>query len=412
MKIETTPIEHIRPYAKNNRTHPDQQIERIAQSIREFGFNQPIVIDEENTVLVGHGRLLAAQRLQLATVPVVRVAGLKEAQKRGYRILDNKLQNDSEWELGNLEEELAGLIELGFPMESWGLDKLHSLFPEADPEIVEDDGGPLVGEVETVIKLGDVIQLGRHRVLCGDSRGAIPELLSGKMADLVVTDPPYGVDYIGGTKDPRRESYRSGGVVENDDLGDQGIYELIKTVLDACSNNSVPGCAAYIASAGGTPLPLFIMATASNFRFRHSLVWVKNAFVFSRCDYHYRHELILYGWKDDGAHYFCDKRNLDTVLEHDRGDRKIAHPTSKPLALFAGFISNSSKAGQIVLDPFLGSGTTLVAADQLNRICYGMEISPGYCEVIIQRYQRHCVSAGKPFECLVNGEKYEPVSTV
>lgn len=408
MKIENKKLENIIPYGFNNRIHNDTQIERIARSIKEFGFNQPIVIDEDGVILVGHGRLEAAKSLGLTDAPTLTIKNLSEEQKRAYRILDNKLQNDSEWEFENLSTELDFLTEQGFPVEEWGLDDLKSLFPEEEPEVYEDEGG---GELpdETYLKLGDLIELGKHRVLCGDSTKDLGDLVGDKIADLVVTDPPYGVNHIGGTKDPRRETHRSGGVVENDDLGDDGTHDLIKAALDRCADKSKKGCAAYIASPPGTLLPFFIKAMASSFVFRHSLVWVKHAFVFGRCDYHYRHELILYGWKPDGAHYFCDRHDLDTVLEHDRGDKMVPHPTSKPLELFAGFIRNSSKLGELVLDPFLGSGTTLIAADQLNRICYGMEISPKYCQVILERYKKHCEKVGKPFECKINGEPFSPV---
>ena len=407
MLINNLDINKLIPYEFNNRNHDQQQIDRIANSIKEFGFNQPIVIDESNIILVGHGRHLAALKLGLKEVPVLQLKGLTETQKKAYRILDNKLQNDSTWSFDNLELELGFLEDEGFDLGAWGLDELRDMFPEDEPEVTDDEFNPDDCENdETFIKLGDLIELGQHRVMCGDSREDISSLLSGKLANLIVTDPPYGVNHIGGTKDPRRETHRSGGVVENDDLGNDGTHDLIKAALDACSDNCTRGCAAYIASPPGTLLPYFIKAMASNFIFRHSLVWVKHAFVFGRCDYHYRHELILYGWKDDGAHYFCEKRDLDTVLEYDRGDKKIEHPTSKPLELFAGFISNSSKTNELVLDPFLGSGTTLIAADQLNRICYGMEISPKYCHVIIERYKKHCEKTKKPFECKINGIPY------
>jgi len=408
MEIKQVDIGKLIPYEFNNRNHPEEQVNRIANSISEFGFNQPIVIDEDNIILVGHGRYAAAKKLGLDKVPVLKKTGLSDTQKKAYRILDNKLQNDSTWSFDNLELELGFLEDNGFELEPWGLDELRDLFDQEEPEVEDDEFDESECENdETFIKLGDLIELGAHRVLCGDSREQIAELLDGKIADLIVSDPPYGVNHIGGTKDPRRETHRSGGVITNDDLGDEGTYDLIKTALDSCAENAKKGCAAYIACPPGTLLPFFIKAMASNFIFKHSLVWVKHAFVFGRCDYHYRHELILYGWKDDGAHYFCDKRNLDTVFEYDRGDKKIEHPTSKPLDLFANFISNSSKTSELVLDPFLGSGTTLIAADQLNRICYGMEISPKYCHVIIERYKKHCEKTGKKFKCKINGEPFD-----
>lgn len=399
------PLSSIKPYDKNNRKHNETQVERIAKSIKEFGFNQPIVVDEDNTILVGHGRLEASIKLRLKEVPVLKLKGLKESQKKAYRILDNKLQNDSEWDFDNVNLELDFLEDDGFDLKEWGLDELR--LGGEDDEVVEDEFEESE-QTEIYIKLGDLIELGRHRVLCGDSTKSedLQQLFNGKVADLILTDPPYGVNHIGGTKDPRRPTHRTGGVVTNDNLGEEGTYNLVHSSLDLQSDNSKKGAVAYIASPPGTLLPYFIKAMGTNFIFRHSLAWVKNAFVFGGCDYHYRHEMILYGWKDDGAHYFTEDRKQDSVFEFDRGDKQIAHPTSKPLGLFGKLISNSSKANEIVSDPFLGSGTTLIACEQLNRTCYGIEIEPKYCQVIIDRYHKYCEDNNKKFDCKINGEPY------
>lgn len=408
MKIEYVELEKCIPYEFNNRKHSKEQIDRVANSISQFGFNQPVVLDENNIILVGHARIEAAYKLGLDKVPALKLRTLTEAQKKAYRILDNKLQNDSEWNFESLELELNALEEMDFELEEWGLDELKSLFPEEEAEATDDDFDEAAAlESEPFIKRGDLIELGRHRVLCGDSTSAedVGYLLGSATIDLIWTDPPYGVNHVGGTKDPRRKTHRTGGIVTNDDLGEEGTELQVKQALEAFDTKAKAGCAAYIASPAGTLLPHFIAAMAGSFPFKHSLVWVKNAFVFGRADYHYRHELILYGWKK-GAHYFTDDRTLDSVIEAKRGDPSIAHPTSKPVELVAFCVGNSTRAGESVADPFLGSGTTLIAADQLDRICYGMEIEPKYCQVIIDRYYKYCTDRNKPFECKINGEPY------
>ena len=400
MKIEQAATDSIIPYRRNNRAHPKLQIKRIADSIKEFGFNQPIVVDEDSTVLVGHGRLLAAQQLGHESVPVVRVSGLTKAQKRGYRILDNKLQNDSAWDFGNLREELDGLIELGFPMESWGLDELQRLFPETEPEIVEDDGGPTVAEVGTVIKAGDLIELNGHRVYCADCT----QVEVAEPLDMVLTDPPYGVSYVGKTK--------AALTIENDELDEESLRKLWSGCIEQWLPALKEGGCVYAAVPAGPLREVFSSELKRRGILRQELVWVKDCMVLGHSDYHYKHEPILYGWKPGKAHTVSPDRSKTSVLEFARPKRSEEHPTMKPLALWGELINNSSKQGEAVFDPFLGSGTTLIACDQLSRKCVGVEIDPRYCDVIIQRYHRHCVSAGKPFKCLVNGEKYEPVSRV
>lgn len=401
MEITNRAVDSLIPYSLNNRTHPAEQVARIANSIAEFGFNQPIVVDENNVVLVGHGRLMAAQKLGLKDVPTLKLENLSESKKRAYRILDNKLQNDSEWELDNLKLELQMLEDDGFALEPWGLD---SLIPEDEtPEVVEDDFE--AEEIEDpYIKEGDLIELGEHRVLCGDSTGseAFAQLMQGSEADAIWTDPPYGVNYVGGTKDPRRKTYRTGGVVHNDDKVGS---ELVTLVSSALRNVPASGSAVcYVASPAGENVREMIDAfNAAGFTFKHTLVWVKSAFVFGRADYHYQHELVLYGWRD--RHEWSGPRNLSTVFEFPRGDKTVEHPTSKPIGLVANTIKNHP--ARLVVDPFLGSGTTLMACEQLGRKCYGVELSPKYCQVILERYKAYCEKEGRPFVCRINGEPFD-----
>lgn len=397
MKIEQEKIENLIPYGFNNRIHSDEQIDRIANSIKEFGFNQPLVIDGSKIVIVGHGRLMAAKKLGLSTVPVVRKTDLTEAQIKAYRILDNKLQNDSEWELDNLQLELSNLEDLGFDLESFGLNELKDIFPTEEPEIYEDDGGGEVPE-EPFIKTGDLIELGEHRLLCGDSTNAddVATLMNGSKADELLTDPPYGVSYVGKTIDAL--------VIKNDELNETELSAFIKNTFDNCQRVCRDGSYWYAT----VPAEQFIFIADWKKRgvLRQLLVWIKDSLVFGGSEYHYRHEPILFGWIPGIRHENQD-RTRTTVWEYPRPKANREHPTMKPVELWAQAIKDGSRSGEIVLDPFLGSGTTLIAADQLGRKCYGLEISPQYCQVIINRYRKHCEKVNKPFECKVNGEKLD-----
>ena len=407
MNIERLKLGEIVPYKKNNRKHSELQIERIARSIQEFGFNQPICIDENNEILVGHGRLLAAQKLGLKDAPIVRLNDLTEEQKRAYRILDNKLQNDSEWDFDSLSEELDFLQSNGVDLESWGLDDLKSLFPEPEIEISEDDGpGDL--PKETYIKLGDLIELGKHRVLCGDSTNQqqVDTLISDNAPILMVTDPPYGVEYDPNWRNEAAEngliSYadRSIGTVENDERIDwRETYELFKSQV------------AYVWHAHRHAAEISQNLKDSGYDIISQIIWAKPMFAISRGDYHWQHEPCWYAVKKGHNHNWQGSRSESTLWEIERGCKeKTGHGTEKPIECMARPIRNNTAKGELVVDPFLGSGTTLIAADQLNRICYGMEISPNYCQVILERYKKYCEQNGKKFECKINGEAFIPPS--
>ena len=390
----------IQPYEFNNRNHSAEQIELIAKSIKEFGFNQPIVIDETNTVLVGHGRLLAAQKLELKECPVVVLKDLSETQKKAYRILDNKLQNDSTWSFDNLELELGFLEDNDFALEPWGLDDLKNLFPEDETGVTEDDFNPDDCEnEETFIKLGDLIELGKHRVLCGDSTIAedFNALMEGELAEACICDPPYGVEYVGKTSEALTIQGDS-----NTDVAVDGVKNAVASIKE--------GGAIYICFPAEELSALLAMWEFPA-RLQSMLVWVKNTIVMGRKDYNYKHEPIWYGWKEGAAHRFKGAATNCTVLECDKPSRNGEHPTMKPLDLMADIIKNSTSKDEIIVDPFLGSGSTLIAADQLNRTCYGMELEPKYCQVILERYQKHCQKSGKPFECKINGEPYQPIKS-
>lgn len=394
LDITYLPIKSLIPYQFNNRIHSDSQVNLISNSIEQFGFNQPIVVDEANIILVGHGRLLAAEKLGMTTVPVYKLLNLSEAQKKAYRILDNKLQNDSEWDFPNIEIELNQLDELGFDTKAWGLDSLR-LTDDEELEI-EEDAGP--GDIpdEPYIKLGDYLELGSHRVWCADVTAAekLPVL-----ADMWITDPPYGVAYKGKTKKAL--------TLENDDLDSDALASLWCKTTAYALDNMKEGGACYASIPPGILYFTFLKEWIEREVYRQQLIWVKDSMVLGHSDYHYKHETVLYGWKPGAAHYFTNDRSKVSTLEFDRPKASREHPTMKPLALWAEMIQNSTKKGEIVLDTFLGSGTTLLAADQLGRICYGYEIDPRYCQVILERYQKYCEQMKKPFVCKINGEVFK-----
>lgn len=410
MKIEQIGIEKLIPYEFNNRKHDDCQVDRIANSIKEFGFNQPIVIDESNVVLVGHGRLFAAQKLGLEKVPVVKKLELSETQKKAYRILDNKLQNDSTWDFNNLELELGFLEDNGLDLSAWGLDDLRDLFPPDDTEIVE-DGGAGALPTETYIKRGDILELGPHRVMCGDSTsdGDVSELLEGASPLLMVTDPPYGVDYEADWRlkaglNKEHQTRAEGRVANDNNASWEDAYRLF------------PGGVAYVWHAGRHAGTVQANLEACDFNIRSQIIWAKPSLVISRGHYHWQHEPCWYAVKDDSTAEWSGDRKQSTLWEipnmhrtqGDVDDGKTEHSTQKPIECMARGMRNHGKKGDGVYDPFLGSGTTLIAADQLGRICYGMEIEPKYCQVILERYQKHCQKSGKPFVCKINGESFTP----
>lgn len=393
METVEAKIDSLIPYEFNNRNHDEQQVDRIANSIQSFGFNQPIVVDENNVILVGHGRLLAAQKLGLKTAPVLKKTGLTETQKKAYRILDNKLQNDSTWSFDNLELELGFLEDNGFELEPWGLEELRDLFTPEEPEVYEDEPVECEND-ETFIKLGDLIELGPHRVMCGDSTkdNDINGLLRKVTPKIVVTDPPYGI---------RLESDWHNQTDKRLIVGDGMDWspELIETIF-----RNFNSC-----------IEMFIWGADYFFEYIENrnegslLVWDKrsNSDNIGQLDGAFGSDFEICWSKQKHKRTIIRQLKETGVFAHRGNDAPTGHPTQKPIPLIAKLILPHTESGGVVCDPYLGSGTTLIAADQLGRICYGMEIEPKYCHVIIERYKQHCAKVGKPFECKINGEKFD-----
>ena len=363
------------PYEMNSRTHSDEQVEQIKRSIKEFGFTNPILIDEHRGVIAGHGRLQAAQRLGLTQVPCIVLAGLTEAQKKAYVIADNKLALNAGWDEEALKAELNSLLNVDFDISLIGFsgDELADFDLDIDNAPIYDedaDGEIIEPPTDPVTKLGDVWVMGKHRLMCGDSTSidAVEKLLNGAKIDLVFTDPPYGVDYQG---------------INNDDRG--GLYDLLDQAFNNYNINMKAGASIYVFHSDKCA-DIFHDVFRKYFHFSSMMIWVKPALVLSQSDYHSRHEPCMYGWNKDGAHSWYSDRKQTTVWEYGKEHIK-GHTTPKPTDMICYALENSSKSGHLVCDLFGGSGSTLIACEKTNRKAYLMELDPKYCDVIINRWQ-------------------------
>jgi DNA modification methylase len=386
-RIEPWPIDQLRPYERNPRTHSETQVDQIAASMVEFGWTNPVLVDEQGGILAGHGRLHAARKLGLAEVPVIRFEHLSEAQKRAYLIVDNQLTLNIAWDDALLAEELAWLRDERFDLDLVGLDatELERLLAIADGESESDGAEDEVPELpeDPVSKPGDLWILGNHRLLCGDATvfADVEQVLGGKLADMTFCDPPYNVDYANSPKDKLRGKHRP---IMNDNLG--GGFEAF--LRDACANIlSVTKGAVYVCMSSSELHTLQRAFTAAGGRWSTFVIWAKNTFTLGRADYQRQYEPILYGWKDGAEHYWCGARDQGDVWFFDKPVRNDLHPTMKPVALVERAIRNSSKTRDLVLDPFGGSGSTLIACEKTRRHARLMELDPKYVDTIILRWQ-------------------------
>jgi site-specific DNA-methyltransferase (adenine-specific) len=382
-KVERWKIERLVPYARNARTHSDEQVAQIAASIREWGWTTPVLVDEDGGIIAGHGRTLAAQRLKMAEVPVMVARGWSDAKKRAYILADNKLALNAGWENELLNLELSELKELDFDLELIGFsaDEIAALIPlELEPGLTDEDAVPEPPAVPVTV-LGDVWLLGRHRVMCGDSCSItdIEKLVSGRQADMWLTDPPYNVAYEGGTKEKL--------TIQNDSMADDTFRQFLRDAYVAADVAMKPGAVFYIWHADSEGYNFRGAAQDAGWRVRQCLIWKKSSLVMGRQDYHWKHEPCLYGWKEGAGHLWAADRKQTTILEFDKPSRNGEHPTMKPVALFEYQMLNNTKGGDLVLDSFGGSGTTLIAAEKNGRHSCLMELDPKYVDVIIKRWQ-------------------------
>lgn len=373
MEINLRSVSELIPYARNPRKN-DLAVDSVAASIKEFGFKQPIVVDADNVIVVGHTRLRAAKKLGILEVPVIVATDLTPDQIKAYRILDNKLNEKAEW-----DGELLGLelSEIEMDLAPFDVD-FEDDVRESAAAVEQDEPPPFEDAANS--ERGDVWILGEHRLACADSKdpAAVRACVGGALR-LIVTDPPYGVSYVGKTNEAL--------TIENDSLNEEQLRELWAAVLDAWIPELTPGGGLY-ATVPARPLNLIFAGELQRREIlRQQLVWAKDSMVLGRSDYHYQHEPILYGWRPDAAHYFTGDRTKVSVIEVARPKASREHPTMKPTELWAQLIQNSSKKDELVGDPFSGSGTTIIACEQTGRKARAAEIDPHYCDVAVRRWQ-------------------------
>lgn len=415
-KVEQWPIEKLVPYAKNSRTHSEEQVAQIAASIKEWGFTTAVLVDESGSIIAGHGRVMAARKLGLASLPVMVAAGWTDAQKRAYVIADNKLALNAGWDNELLALELGELGDAGFDLELTGFtdEEIKALMPvEVTEGLTDPDAAPAVQENPVTVP-GDVWIMGKHRLMCGDSTdeaGAFL-LLEGQQADMVFTDPPYGVSYADKNESLNKASKGSCIQTEimNDHLQGDALGAFFLAIFSTMAAVMKPGCPFYVcAPQGGEQMMMMMMMMKAGIPMRHELIWVKNNHVLGRADYHYKHEPILYGWKDGAGHPWYGGRDKSSTWHVDKPMQSKLHPTMKPVELVEIALENSSKRGDTVLDLFGGSGSTLIACEKTGRINRSMELDPKYCDVIVERWQAFTgqraihADTGKPFAEVKNG---------
>lgn len=374
IKIIYKNIDELVPYENNPRDNT-AAIDAVAASIKEFGFKNPIIIDSGNVIVAGHTRLKAAQKLKIQNVPCVVADDLTQEQVNAFRLADNKTAELAEWDLELLNSELE-LID-GIDMTEFGFE----LDIADEQEVVEDEFDEELPE-EPQTKLGDIYQLGRHRLMCGDSTDvdSVKTLMGGYKADLLLTDPPYNVAYEGKTKDALK--------INNDNMKNDEFREFLREAFAAADEVMKPGAVFYIWHADFEGYNFRGACFDINWTVRQCLIWNKNTMVLGRQDYQWKHEPCLYGWKDGAGHLWAADRKQTTVLNFDKPNRNGEHPTMKPVALFDYQIQNNTKGGDIVLDLFGGSGTTIMACEQNDRNAYVMELDPRYADVIIKRWEK------------------------
>ena len=372
-------INELIPYVNNARTHSDTQIAQIAASIKEFGFLNPVIVSSDNTILCGHGRYYAAQKLGLEKIPCIKEEHLTEVQKKAYIIADNKLALNAGWDNDLLTIELSDLQGVDFDLDLLGFDdkELSKLFDETKD--IEDDDFDVEEELKkpAITQTGDIWHLGKHTLICGDStkEETYKKLLGDTKVNLVVTDPPYNVNYEG-----------SAGKIKNDDMEDSAFYHFLLDAFKQTEKVMAQDSSIYVFHADTEGYNFRKAFKDAGFYLSGTCIWKKQSLVLGRSPYQWQHEPILFGWKQKGKHQWYTGRKESTIWEFDKPKKNTDHPTMKPIELIAYPIKNSSMTNSIVLDMFGGSGSTLLASDQLDRVCYTIELDEKYCDVIVKRY--------------------------
>ena len=394
-------VEDLIPYAMNSRTHSDEQVAQLAASIREFGFTNPILIDQDSNLIAGHGRLLAARKSKMDQVPAVVVTGLDDRKRRALVIADNKLALNAGWDDDALRVELEDLAGDFGELMGFSEDELVDLLrsEEGTEGLTDEDAVPDAPEVPVTVE-GDVWVLGRHRLMCGDSTSidAVEKLMDGAKADQWVTDPPYNVDYEGS----------DGQKIQNDSMSDGTFRQFLVDAFTASFAVMKEGASFYIWHADLEGYNFRGAVLDSGQQIRSCLIWNKPSIVMGRSDYHWKHEPCLYGWKAGAGHLWAADRKQSTVIDFIAKPKKNdLHPTMKPVELIEYLVLNNTKGQDVVLDTFGGSGSTLIACEKTSRDCRMMELDPKYCDVIINRWQEF---TGEKATHAESGKTYEELS--
>ena len=398
-EMQLISIDKLVPYVNNARTHSAEQILKLRSSLREFGFVNPIIIDREFNVIAGHGRLMAAKEEGIEEVPCVFVDFLTDAQKKAYILADNRMAMDAGWDEELLKIEMEELQNLGYDLEFTGFDEkeLADLFGVDDKEVKEDEFDLTAAlEKASFVERGDVWFVGKHKLMCGDATSSedVAKLMEDKKANLILTDPPYNVAF----------KSSDGLTIQNDSMKNNDFYEFLFSSFKNMAEHLENGGAAYIFHADTEGLNFRKAFIDAGFHLAGCCIWVKDSLVLGRSDYQWQHEPVLYGFMQNGKHPWYSDRKQTTIWNFDKPKKNSNHPTSKPLDLLAYPINNSTQANAIVIDTFGGSGSTLMACEQMNRICYTMELDEKYASVILRRYVEDTNDSENVY-VIRNGEK-------
>lgn len=377
--LKLIPINNLVPYINNARTHSPAQITKLRSSLREFGFVNPIIVDKDFSVIAGHGRLIAAKEEGFKEVPCVFADYLTEAQKKAYIIADNRYAEDAGWDEELLRLEIESLDGLGFDLGLLGFEptELNQLL--TDQDAIEEDDFDVDAELlkPAITKPGDLWLLGRHRLVCGDCTKieTYQSLMEGRKANLVVTDPPYNINYEG-----------TAGKIKNDNMGNEAFYTFLFDAFKCMEEVMAQDASIYVFHADTEGLNFRKAFADAGFYLSGTCIWKKQSLVLGRSPYQWQHEPVLFGWKKKGKHMWYSDRKQSTIWEYDKPRKNGEHPTMKPVALVSYPIINSSMSGCIVLDPFGGSGSTLMACEQTDRVCHTIELDEKFCDVIVKRF--------------------------
>ena len=381
-EMDLVDIDKLIPYVNNARTHSKEQINKLRASIREFGFINPVIIDRDYNVIAGHGRIMASKEEGIDKVPCVFVDYLTDAQKKAYILADNRMALDADWDEELLKVEIESLQGADFDLNLTGFDEaeLMDIFGDDNQSRAKDDDFDLTAALEkaSFVEKGDVWTVGRHRLMCGDATSSedVSTLMGNTKANLILTDPPYGVSF----------KSSSGLTIQNDSMKNEEFYNFLLASFKCMAEHLENGGSAYVFHADTEGLNFRKAFIDAGFHLAGCCIWVKDSLVLGRSDYQWQHEPVLYGFMQNGKHKWYSDRKQTTIWNFDKPKRNANHPTSKPLDLLSYPIGNSTQENGVVIDTFGGSGSTMMACEQMNRICYMMELDEKYASVILRRY--------------------------